>query len=205
MSFQAIIGSRSLADKIENLRRISYHNSTAFSIKNEQEFESYCRWSSKDDSGIVLAILDQKGEVVSSLRANVYFDADEHESNNRSFAGHTENFITYPAPDMTFATTAPHHFKSGFLSVLRYYMYFMHRHAVKSISGQVVKESTSFFALHKLDYCFKEIDGKRQDTAAVNKWVLANLEAQKFDNAIELLKTRYKDSIGQIPLMINTR
>jgi hypothetical protein len=103
---------------------------------------------------------------------------------------------------MTFAVTAPEYFKSGFLSVLRYYMYLLHRHIVQSITGQVVKESTLFFTLQKLGYEFKEIDKIRADSEAVNKWILANLDAQKFDAAIEILRAKYKDTIERIPLMI---
>lgn len=204
MNIQAIIASRHHSAKLEDLRRVSYHNSAGFRITNEQEFEAYCRWGKKDESGMVLAVLDAQGEMVSSLRANVYFSATEHETNNPGFAGQTEDFIIYPTLDMTFAATAPLYFKNGFLSVLRYYMYLLHRHTVKSIAGQVVKGSTSYFTLQKLQYDFKEIDRTRPDSEAVNKWTLANLDAGKFDKAIEMLRTKYTDRIQQIPLLISS-
>jgi hypothetical protein len=37
-----------------------------FKVVNEQEFEKYCRWNKKDDAGIVLAIINEQGEPVSS-------------------------------------------------------------------------------------------------------------------------------------------
>ncbi len=207
MPNQAIIVSNTLASKIEALRKTSYHHSTGFKITNDEEFDKYCQWNKKDDTGVVLAILNEHGDPVSTLRANVYFNNQEHEKNNPGFAGHTENFITYPVLDMTFAATDPSYFKSGFLSVLRYYMYVLHRHTVKSITGQVVKESTLFFSLQKLGYNFKEIDKTRPEfensTKTTNKWMLTNLENEKFDTAIERLKTKYKDTIKMIPLLIN--
>ena len=202
MTNKVIIANSSHATKVENLRRIAYHNSTGFTVKNEQEFESYCQWNKKDETGIVLLIMNEQGKAISCLRSNVYFDDIQHETNNSSFAGCTENFIQYPALDMTFAATLPEYFKSGLLSVLRYYMYLLHRHSVKSITGQVVKESTLFFTLQNLGYDFKEIDKTRQDLEALNKWTLANLDNQKFDNAIQILKTKYKDTINQFPLIL---
>jgi hypothetical protein len=95
MSNRAIIACRSHPIQIENLRRVSYHNSTGFKVVNEQEFEKYCCWNKKDDAGIVLAIINEQGEPISSLRANVYFDSTAHAINNPSFAGHTANFVTY--------------------------------------------------------------------------------------------------------------
>jgi hypothetical protein len=83
-------------------------------------------------------------------------------------------------------------------------MYLLHRHTAKSIAGQVVKGSALYFTLQKLQYAFKEIDRTRPDSEAVNKWTLANLDAGKFDKAIEMLRTKYKDRIQQIPLLVNS-
>ncbi|MFN8250781.1 MAG: hypothetical protein U0V75_02775 [Ferruginibacter sp.] len=203
MQTKTIIANDRHADKIENLRRIAYHNSTGFTVINEDEFEKYCRWNNKDKTGIVLAIVNEMDEILSCLRANVYFTSLEHEENNPSFANCTKGFIQYPALDMTFAATLPDYFKSGFLSILRFYMYRLHRHTVKSITGQVVKESTLYFTLQKLGYTFKEIDKTRKDLEAANNWTLANLDYKNFDSATDILRLKYKDSIAEYPLMIS--
>lgn len=207
MFTHTVIASYSHSAQVENLRSIAYHNSTGFKVINEDVFEKYCRWCEKDDTGIVLLLLNENGDAISTLRGNVYFDSAEHEASNPSFAGHTGNFVKYPVLDMTFAATAPNYYNGGFLSVLRYYMYFLHRHTVKSISGQVVKESVLFHTLQHLGYNFKEIAKTQPSfdkaTKAVDKWMLAILDSKKFDWAIEILRTKYSETIKQYPLIIS--
>lgn len=207
MGNRAIIATSSYADKIEKLRRSSYNNSTAFKIIDSQVFETYCRWSKRDETGIVLVVINEYDEPISSLRGNVYFNSMEHTFNNPSFAGHTNEFVHYPVLDMTFAATSPQYFNAGLLSVLRYYMYVLHRHAINSISGQVVKGSSLYYSLHKMGYIFKEIDVTRPEleksSKPSNKWMLSNLSVDKIDLAIGILKAKYFESIDQIPLIIN--
>ena len=72
MHKRVIVADKSHADKIEALRSLSYHNSKGFSVKDEAELQNYCRWSSKDERGILLLALNEREEAVACLRANVY-------------------------------------------------------------------------------------------------------------------------------------
>ena len=114
MKKRIIVANHSHSNQIVNLRRKSYHSSANFKIKNETEFENYCQWSRKEETGIVLVALNEEDEAVSTLRANVYFDSAEHENSNLTFTGYTKDFIAYPTLDISFAATLPGYANQGF-------------------------------------------------------------------------------------------
>lgn len=203
MRKRVIIADNRYSKEIMDLRRISYHNSSGFTVKDELHLANYCKWGFKDENGIVLAILSEQDKVLSCLRSNVYFDSQTHEASNIGFAGFTRDFVTYPVLDMTFAATLPEYFKGGLLSVLRYYMYLLHRHSVKSITGQVVKGSALYFTLQGLGYHFRETGNIKQDLDAVDTWTIACLDIQDVDKAIGKLRAKYDEAIGETPLMIS--
>lgn len=202
MKGKVIIAHQSFAAQVENLRRISYHHSAGFTIKDEAVFESYCQWGTKDSKGLVLAAMTERGEFVSSLRANVYFSAKELEMNNIIFSGYSSNFVEYPVLDMSFAATSPDYFDTGLLSALRYYMYLMHKHCVKTITGVAVKDSYIYKTLHKLGYAFKDISAKAIGAVPNNTWVIAKLDVSKVDEALKYLKDTNKEVINNFPLII---
>jgi len=199
---KVVIANSSYGTTIENLRSISYHNSAGFKIVDEKEFEGYCKWSTKDTSGIVLLALSESNEPLSCLRGNVYYTSDELEKNNLNFKDNCSNFIIYPVLDMTFASTSPKHFQNGLLSVLRYYMYIIHKHSVKTISGTAVKNSSIYNTLEKFGYEFREIEKVRKEMLPVGTMTIAKIDTAKLEFAIRYLKSKYAEVIYNFPLVV---
>jgi len=199
---KVVIANSSYGTTIENLRSISYHNSAGFKIVDEKEFEGYCKWSTKDTSGIVLLALSESNEPLSCLRGNVYYTSDELEKNNLNFKDNCSNFIIYPVLDMTFASTSPKHFQNGLLSVLRYYMYIIHKHSVKTISGTAVKNSSIYNTLEKFGYEFREIEKVRKEMLPVDTMTIAKIDTAKLEFAIRYLKSKYAEVIYNFPLVV---
>ena len=199
---KVIIANKSYSTKVESLRSEAYHNSAGFKIIDEDEFDKYCKWSEKDNSGIVLLALNESDEPLSCLRGNIYYSHSELENNNLNFSSNSQDFISYPVLDMTFAATNPTYFKTGLLSVLRYYMYILHRHSVKTISGTAVKNSSIYQTLEKFGYDFREIKKVRKEMSPVDTMIIAKIEACKLDFAINYLKEKYADAIDKYPLVI---
>jgi len=202
MTKKIIIADKSYSEKLEKLRGISYHNSKGFSVNNEEEFQKYCRWSFKDEIGIVLLALNEDNEAISSLRSIVYFDKESHIANNKVFQDCADGFVSYPTLDMTFATTHPDYYGGGLMSVLRYFMYVLHKHSVKSITGHVVKNSILHTQLKNLGYEFLETDYNRQDIKTVENWMLAVLTTENVDKTIQTLKAKYASAIHEYPLVV---
>ena len=199
---KVIIANNTYSTKVERLRSHSYHNSAGFKIVDEEEFNKYCKWSEKDSTGIVLLALNEKDEPLSCLRGNIYHSDKEFKNNNLMFKNNLEDFISYPVLDMTFAATSPVYFKNGLLSVLRYYMYILHKHSVKTITGTAVKNSSIYQTLEKFGYEFREIEKCRKEFSPVDKMLIAKIDSSKLDFAINYLKVKYEDSINRYPLVI---
>jgi len=200
---KVIIANKTYAAKIEKLRSDSYHNSSGFKIIDEDGFQKYSKWSEKDDNGIVLVALNEDDTPNSCLRGNLYFSQSELELNNLNFLNNSHDFITYPVLDMTIAATSPDYFKTGLLSVLRYYMYLLHRHSVKSITGVAVKNSSIYKTLEKFGYEFREIELGRKELSIVEPWTIARINTCQLDFAINYLKEKYAETIMNYPLIIS--
>ena len=199
---KVIIADKSYLAKVEKLRSEAYHNSAGFKIIDENEFDKYCKWSEKDSSGIVLLALNENDEPLSCLRGNIYYSRSELENNNLNFTNNSEDFIFYPVLDMTFAATNPMYFNTGLLSVLRYYIYVLHKHSVKTISGTAVKNSNIYKTLEKFGYDFREIEKVRKEMLPVDTMTIARIETCKLDFAINYLKEKYADTINKYPLIV---
>ena len=202
MPKKVIIANQSHSELIENLRYASYCNSDAFIVSNHKEVEAYCKWSEKDDNGIVLLALNENAEPLSTLRANIYFHQAELEENSPIFKNNSNNFIQYPVLNMAIAATNPKYLGIGALSVLRYYMYILHKHAVKSITGSTVKNSNNFKTLQKLGYEFREVATKGSDVSPIDCWTICNLNIARVDFAIKYLISKYQNVINEYPLIV---
>jgi hypothetical protein len=202
MPKRVIIADSTYASQIESLRSLSYHNSKGFTVKDETELANYCRWGAKDEQGIVLLALNEHDEAVACLRANTFFDRDALEASNKVFAGYPDGFINYPVLDMTFAATSPAAYGGGFMSLLRYYMYRLHRHSVKSISGHVVRDSILHTQLAKLGYEFVITDYQPAHVENIDTSVLARLVIAQVETALTALRTKYAALIEEYPLII---
>ena len=82
-------------------------------------------------------------------------------------------------------------------------MYLLHKHSVKSISGQVIKDGIVFRMIQPTGYNLKETDILRTEFEAADKWTFANLEINKIDGAMQKLKKKYRNTIEEFPLIIN--
>jgi hypothetical protein len=186
---------------LEELRWKSYHNSESFVVVNEDVFKKHCKWSKQDLTGLVLLALDNDGNALATMRGNIFYNEGDIES-DMNFKDNNFGFINYPALNMTFAATSPTVFKSGLNSVLRYYFYCLHKHAVKSILGTGIVNSSIHKTLTKLNYVFKLIDDPRQDLLGNDKKFIAKLEQSNFTDAIAQVYEKYKDVIHDYPLVI---
>ena len=148
---KVIIAERSQAELLAQLRKISYHNSSSFRVTDRAAVDEYCAWTEKDDNGIVLPALYKHGEPIFTLRANIYFSLDELRANNTIFKQCPDGFVSLPVLDMTIVATNPLYFNRGVLLALRYYMYLLHKHSVKSVTGATVKDSNIYYSLKNLD------------------------------------------------------
>ena len=147
--------------------------------------------------------LNEREEAVACLRANVYFCQVGLGAGNILFENHPEAFINYPALDMTIAATHPDYYGSGFLSLLRYYMYRLHHHTVRTITGVVVNNSLLHNQLQKLGYFFLASGYQSEDLTTVDHWVLASLPADRVITALSTLRAKYAGLIHEYPLTIN--
>ena len=196
------ITNETQASAVENLRVASYLSSKSFKVIDEDEVKSYCKWNEKDAQGLVLIALNEHNEVISTLRANIYFEETELIKNNPIFKQATDNFVEYPVLDLTIAATNPAYFQSGILSALRYYMYILHRHTVKTITGVAVKNSSIYKSLSNFGYEFIDVDTVGKDVVPSDCWTIAKLSSVKFDNAINLIRSKYNKTIMNYPLII---
>ena len=199
---KVIIADKNYSNKVEQLRRISYHNSENFQIVNDEVFDKYCKWTNKDSKGIVLLALNNQDEPLSTMRGNIYYNQSELENDDVNFKHNSTDFIMFPTLNMTFAATSPTVFKSGLNSVLRYYFYFLHRHCVKSILGTGIYQSSIYKTLEYLNYEFKFITHVRDEIQGKDKTFIAKLSDTNFDNAIDTVYKKYQQTINKFPLIV---
>lgn len=198
-----IANEKDHSQQLENLRWTSYHNSESFTVADDEIFNKYCKWTEKDSSGIVLLVLDNNNNLLSTMRGNVYYNQPELEAVDINFKSNSDGFLNFPVLNMTFAATSPTVFKSGLNSVLRYYFYVLHRHCVKQILGTGIFNSSIYKTLERLNYEFRFIEDLRTDLLGVDKKFIARLDQQKFDFAIKSVSEKYCDIIRQYPLIVD--
>ena len=200
---KVIIANKEHAQTVHELRYCSYCNSAGFSVTNEDEVKFYTQWNKYDDTGVCLLAFDSNGEAISTIRGNVYHSLEELEANSPIFKGNSQDFFSFPVLDLTIGATSPNFHSLGLLSVLRYYMYVLHKHSVKSISGSVVKNSNVYYSLKQFGYKFRELETVMSDVKPNDKWTITSIETKEINFAIKYLKTKYAEQINSFPLIIN--
>jgi len=191
------------SEKLEQLRWISYHNSQSFKVVDDDVFQSKCKWTDRDNSGMVLLALDNENNPLATMRGNIYYNQIELEAFDINFKSNSDSFLNFPLLNMTFAATLPTAFKSGLNSVLRYYFYVLHRHCVTQILGTGILNSSIYKTLERLNYEFRIIEDLRTDLLGVDKKFIARLNHEKFDFAIKNVFEKYSNIIRQYPLIVD--
>lgn len=196
MKGKVIQGNATHAKAIEELRLISYQHSSNFNIVDEESFASYIQWNLKDEEGTTLAI-EEEGKLLATMRGNVYKSDEELITADAVFKNVP---LEYPVLNMTIAATHPHAFKSGFNSVLRYYMYCLHQNNVEMILGKGAYFSSIYKTLFSLGYEFVAKPLSLTSLQSEQQTFFAVLRKEKFTAAIEKVHEKNKEAISQYPL-----
>jgi len=199
---KVVIADPSHAEAIENLRRQSYQHSDSMKVSDQDSFNLYCKWSLKDDNGLVLIALTEDSQVICSLRGNIYYNQIELESNNINYKGNSADFVDYPVLDVTSAATSPEFFANKLTAILTYYIFFLHKHSVKSINGSAVKNSSVYKFMDWIGFEFREVDIHRPDFSTDGIWTIGNLKLNKLKDALNYMHEKYRKDIHNFPFII---
>lgn len=197
------IANNGYYEKIEALRYLSYCSSRSFKVIDTNELMNYCKWSATDDNATVLLALNDAEKPICTLRGNVYHSKAELDKFNPIFSNYNTLKIEYPVLDLTIAATHPDYFNSGILQALRYHMYLQFRDKVKSLTGVVVNHSSLFNLLTDLNYEFTSVHTLGKDIIPCDKWMIATMNIDKIEFALEYLLTKYRKVINDYPFHVN--
>lgn len=177
--------------EVEQLRKAAFLSSKELTWRNVETLA----WNCHDDNGIVLAVRNEAGELISSMRMSIYDNATELE---QFLEYSTEGaLIDYPALVMSRAVTHPNCTQRGLMGLLRHvYLTLVRESKIRSVVAVVYDNAPRVNSMRQAGFslspCVKNWD---QEAELHVQPLIAVLPHSLFESALRENDRRFQNAI----------